>query len=134
VPGSNRKAAPRRTAGDRYHADTYGRAIYRACRKAFPFPAKMAPDTSAWDDARKAAYVRAHGQEAFDRHHAEVTAWYERHRWHPHRLRHTTSTRVARQFGEIASQTLLGHTTLKTTVIYTERDWSQAEKVMAAVG
>jgi site-specific recombinase XerC len=37
-------------------------------------------------------------------------------------------------FGEIASQNLLGHSSLKTTAIYTERDWDQAARVMAQIG
>ena len=134
VPGSNRKQSPEREPGDRYTAASYGRAIARACCKAFPFPAGLSPDTTRFDEAKRAEYGKKHGQEAYDRHHAQVVAWYERHRWHPHQLRHSASTKVARRFGEIASQTLLGHTTLKTTAIYTERDWSQAERVMAEVG
>jgi integrase len=33
-PGSNRKAKPKRSPGDRYSKDSYARAITRACRQA----------------------------------------------------------------------------------------------------
>jgi len=132
VPGSNRKAKPQRTPGERYDSNAYGKAVRRACRKAFRVPDELRPDTSMWKT--KFRYIEEHGQEAFEAHHAKVMAWYEQHFWHPHQLRHTASTRVARTFGEIASQNLLGHTTLKTTAIYTERNWKQAEEVMAVMG
>jgi hypothetical protein len=134
VPGSNRKAKPQRLPGDRYDSNAYGKAIHRACCRAFKLPEALRPDTRRWNDQRKAKYVAEHGQEAFDKHHAQVVAWFERHYWHPHQLRHTASTRVARMFGEIASQNLLGHSTLNTTAIYTERDWDQAARVMAQIG
>ena len=134
VPGSNRKAKPQRLPGDRYDSNAYGKAIHRACGKAFTLPEALRPDTRRWKDQQKEKYVAEHGQEALDKHHAQIVAWYERHYWHPHQLRHTTSTRVARMFGEIASQNLLGHSSLKTTAIYTERDWDQAARVMAQIG
>jgi integrase len=134
VPGSNRKERPRRVPGERYDSDSYGKAIRRGCQKAFPFPQTLLPDTRQWKSDRKANFIAVNGQETFDAHHAKVMEWYKRHFWHPHQLRHTASTRVARTFGEIASQNLLGHSSLKTTAIYTERDWRKAEEVMAAVG
>jgi integrase len=102
--------------------------------KAFPFPAELLPDVRRWKDDRKAKYVAEHGEEAFRLHREKVLAWHRRHHWHPHQLRHAASTRVARKFGEITSQNLLGHTSLKTTSIYTERDWGKAEEAMALIG
>lgn len=134
VPGSNKKSDPQRLAGEKYDSASYGRAIHRACTKAFPYPKELLPDTHAWKPAQKKEYMAAHGREIFEAHHAKVLDWCSQYRWHPHQLRHTASTRVARQFGEIASQNLLGHTNLKTTAIYTERNWQQAEEVMAKIG
>jgi integrase len=133
-PGTNRKLNPARTPGERYYSDTYGKAVARACRKAFKFPPALSPDTTRMSEERKAKYVAEHGQEAYDRHHAEVLAWKEKHWWHPHQLRHTTGTQVARRYGEITSQNLLGHASLRTTAVYVERDFAQAAKVMLEIG
>ena len=40
-PGTNRKRKSKRSAGNNYTKDSYGRAIQRACDKAFPPPAEM---------------------------------------------------------------------------------------------
>ena len=137
VPGSNRKENSKRPPiRDHYDSSSYGHAIARACKKAFPFPKALLPDTNTkhWTAQDRTKYIAKHGQDAYDTHHAKVLAWYEKYRWHPHRLRHNAGTRVARDFGEVAAQNLLGHTNLKTTLIYVERNWNQAAEVMAQAG
>ena len=42
--------------------------------------------------------------------------------WHPHQLRHTIATEISHAIGEQAAQVWLGHASLNTTAIYTERD------------
>jgi integrase len=45
--GTNRKRKPRRTSGEQYTTCSYGRAITRACVKAFPVPDDIVADTAA---------------------------------------------------------------------------------------
>jgi hypothetical protein len=54
--------------------------------------------------------------------------------WHPNQLRHTFATEVRRVYGAEAAQVLLGHSQLKTTEVYAERDFALAAEVAAAVG
>ena len=42
TPGSNGNDEPERSAGQRYTADTYRRAVARACDQAFPRPEPLA--------------------------------------------------------------------------------------------
>lgn len=41
-PGSNRRAHPKKKAGERYTTNTYRDAVRRACERAFPPPAPLA--------------------------------------------------------------------------------------------
>lgn len=42
--------------------------------------------------------------------------------WHPHQLRHTIATQISHTLGEQAASVWLGHASLNTTAIYTERN------------
>lgn len=55
-------------------------------------------------------------------------------RWAPNQLRHLAATAIRKQFGAEAARILLGHTHLKVTEIYAERDHEVARRVAAAVG
>ncbi len=100
----NRKRPP----GNRYSADSYRRAIHRACELAFPVPDEL-PE----------------GQ------HAD---WRRQHQWAPNRLRHSAATLIRQQFGLEAAQVTLGHASADVSQIYAERDYSLAANVMAKIG
>ena len=125
-PGSNRKARPRWTPGDRYATSAYRLAIVRGCDRAFPPPAPLA---RAEDETLKAWRARLTKEQK-----AELTTWRKAHRWHPHQLRHTYATRVRREFGLEAAQILLGHANADVTQIYAERNTAQATQVAAMIG
>ena len=54
--------------------------------------------------------------------------------WHPNQLRHAAATRVRQEFGLDAARTVLGHSDLKTSEIYAERDLGRAAEVARMIG
>ncbi len=52
----------------------------------------------------------------------------------PNRLRHNAASRIRRQFGLEAAQTVLGHARADVTQIYAERDLSKAKEVISMIG
>ena len=107
-PGTNRKSKPKRTAGDRYTTGSYGKAILRACDKAYPLPDKLSGE--------------------------ETKAWIDRHRWSPNQLRHTFATVMSREHGIVVTSILLGHSKVDTTQIYAQEDREKAIAVTRAMG
>jgi integrase len=118
VPGSNRKHAAKSTPGERYTTDTYRRAIWRACYKAFPHPSLRAVRASSMTP-----------QQA-----DELRRWHKEHRWSPNQLRHTAGTEIRRAFGLEAAQVFLGHSTADVTQIYAERDAAKGFDVASRIG
>ena len=95
--------------GDHYTIGTYGRAIMRACRVAFPFPLCMALS------------------------HRE--RWERENRWTPHQLRHTAATRIRARYGLEAAQLMLGHSSAAITdAVYAERDHTKIIAIARDVG
>ena len=54
--------------------------------------------------------------------------------WSPNQLRHSAATEVSHRFGLVAAATVLGHSKPDTTLLYAERDYSLAEKIMKDIG
>lgn len=54
--------------------------------------------------------------------------------WHPHQLRHTTATRLRREFGIDTARVLLGHKSPVVTDIYAELDRTKAIEVASRIG
>jgi integrase len=99
---------PKRQPGERYTANTYRKAIHRACDVADQQAHLAHPDVST--DVRIIA------------------------RWSPNRLRHTAATEIRKRFGLEAAQVTLGHAAADITQVYAERDLSKASAVMREVG
>ena len=107
----NQRPNPRKTdrrMGEHYTTESYRRQIHRACEKAFPAPEDMAE--------------------------AKREQWRQKHLWSPHRLRHTAATSLRREFGVEVAATILGHSNIKVTEIYAERNIALAENAIAQVG
>ena len=107
-PGTNRRKKPQRTPGDCYSREVYTRAIYVGNLKAFPYPDSLS-------DGQKAK-------------------WRADHFWSANQLRHTAATMIRKQFGAESAQVILGHTQLRTTELYAERNHEAAMQIMAKVG
>jgi len=54
--------------------------------------------------------------------------------WTPHQLRHTATTRAAKEFGIEIAKAATGHANISTTQIYAERDLDAAMKVALKFG
>jgi integrase len=135
-PGTNRKARPKRRAGDCYDATSYRRAIARACEAAFPPPTDLARIKVMGKKGGKSQRweTDAEWQQRLGDRWQQVVRWREEHHWHPHQIRHTTGTRVRREFGLEAAQVILGHRHVQTTEIYAEANAAAAKRIMGAVG
>lgn len=125
-PGTHRQAAPQRKPGDHYTPNSYRRAIEYACLKAFPLPAPLArlpkEKVKAWRERIRPQW-------------AEVKAWRQGHRWHPHQLRHNAATLLRREFGLEAAQLALGHASAQITdAVYAERDHAKVVEIMRKIG
>jgi len=126
VPGSNRKANPQRTIGERYTTDAYRHAIQRACDQAFPPPEPL---------ARRKGETKSRWQSRLTpEQKAELKAWQKKHRWHPHQLRHNAATYLRKEFGLEAARIILGHHSTAVTEIYAEKDEQQAVDAIMKIG
>jgi integrase len=121
-----RKAAPARVASAKYTVTSYGRAVSRACEKAFPPPAPLARR----DDETEAAWWERLTEEQKQ----QVEEWRKEHHWHPNQLRHAHATEVRERFGLEAAQVALRHSRADVTQVYAERDLTLAEMVSLEMG
>lgn len=121
-PGTNRKATPRRTAGERYNSGSYALAIARACEVAFGMPAELRRIAKKLSDTEK---QRLRGL---------ASEWRSKHCWTPNQLRHTAGTEIRSLHGVEAAQVILGHAHLNVTEVYAERDLLKAAAIMAKLG
>ncbi len=103
--GSNKKDDPKRTPGDVYDFQVYGRAISRAL-----------------DRAR--ADIKAKGGDP-DK---------ELPKWTPYQLRHTAATKARKMFNYETAGALLGHSNMSATAIYAERNQGLADEVARRIG
>jgi integrase len=114
-----------RQPGERYTADSYRRAVTRACDRASPPPAALVQRLRA---------ARSGGAAAVEAVKAELAEWRSAKRWHPYQLRHNAATRLAQQFGWDVARIVLGHRHVDTTRIYALDDLEKAARAMGEVG
>ena len=103
-------AANSRSPGIGSRQASYGKAIRRACGKAWPPPKEIKKDPAA------------------------LKAWCNEHVWRPNQLRHTRATEIRQRFGLEAAQVILGHASADITQVYAERDAAKAREVALAMG
>jgi integrase len=113
---SKRRKRARRGPGDRYTANSYARAIVKACDRAFPPPKALLGDNLTVKQQ------------------AKLNAWRKDHRFSPNQLRHNAATEIRKQFGIEAARTVLGHGSAAVTEIYAAMDLARASEVMARIG
>jgi integrase len=124
--GSKVVRHPQRRPGDRYDANSYRRAIHRACDAAFIPPELL---------RRKAGETKQTWLARLtDKQRHELRTWQSSHRWSPNRLRHAAATEIRSRFGLEAAQVTLGHAAADVTQIYAERDMTLAVRVAREVG
>jgi len=125
-PGTNRRADPEKSPGDRYTAHSYGRAIRYACEKAFPPPEPLAKRE---DETRKQWRKRLTARQK-----KQLLEWWRTRCWHPHQLRHNAATELRKEFGLETARIILGHRSPAVTTIYAEEDKQKAIEAMMKVG
>ncbi|MCC6910191.1 MAG: hypothetical protein IT430_19840 [Phycisphaerales bacterium] len=126
--GTNRRAEPKKTAGERYDARAYYRAVQYACDVAFPPPPPLAKRDDETRDEWRSRLIADKLKDALD-------AWRKEHRWFPYQLRHTAATLYRREHGLEASALVLGHASARVTdAVYAERDQSKVAEIMRLVG
>lgn len=86
----------RRRPGERYSVDSYRVAIARACNRAFPPPDHLRRQLLPTGKCETLGRCLARLTEV---ERSELREWKRRHRWHPHRLRHTKATEVMAKLG-----------------------------------
>jgi len=126
--GTNRKPEPMKSAGDRYDARSYYRAVQYACDAAFPPPAPLAKGD--WET--RAEWRARLKKSGLDKRLAE---WRQEHRWFPYQLRHAAATALRRAHGLEASALALGHASARVTdAVYAQRDQKKVADLMRRVG
>jgi integrase len=125
-PGTNRTRKPKRSAGEHYTADSYRRAIHRACDVAFSPPEPLS--------RREHETLQQWLDRLTEKQRAELDRWQSDHRWSPNRLRHTAGTEIRKRFGLEGAQVILGHASADVTQVYAERDLQKAVEIMREVG
>jgi integrase len=134
TPGSNVKRKPKRQPGDRYDANSYGRAIDRGCDAAFPPPAELSRLWIGDGEERRLESEGAWRARLGEKRWAALEQWRREHRWHPHQLRHNFATAMRKQFGAEAALTLLGDKSTRMIDLYAEKNHELAMKIAAQVG
>jgi len=120
-----RRGVKPRRCRERYTTDSYRKAIQRACEQVWPLPSALArakgESPSAWEERLGNRWPA-------------VEAWRREHLLHPHQLRHSFATRIGNRYSEEEAQVLLGHSQLRTTAIYVERDIRRGRRIIAREG
>lgn len=142
-PGSSTKRrggrSRRREPGDAFTRDSYGRAIARACDKAFPSAAADELERLAEriKGERDVGMVAARKLAKAERPELAKQAVAERkaNRWKPNQLRKRAATDLRERFGIDVAQTVLGHRLgSAVTEVYAEANVEKANAAVRLVG
>lgn len=133
-PGTNRKRRPAVAIGTKYTVTSYRRAVLRGCEAAFEMPKELLEPRSKKAKRAEAELPVEEQMKRRKNRAAARSAWRAAHSWHPHQLRHTSATRLRKEYGLEAAQVILGHKTLAVTEIYAEKNVEAARRIMAEVG
>jgi integrase len=123
---SSRKSKRELTPTESYDVNAYGRAIDRACDRAFPAPGILAQLPG---ETREAWKTRLTVQQK-----ADLKAWQRNHHWNTNQLRHSYATKVRKEHGLEAAQVALGHSRADVTQIYAERNEALAITIASKLG
>jgi integrase len=121
---------------DSHDRNSYRIAIARACDKAFPPPERLARLRVSAGGRKKLRretrqeWQKRLGPDAW----AEVQGWKERHRWHPHQLRHAFATRVRSLAGLENARVATGHKTTNMTEHYAKPERAAVTALLTKIG
>jgi integrase len=116
------RAVGRRAPGTRYTTGSYRRAVERACELAFGMPAelRLVPRKLPPEERRRLLDLAAQ--------------WRQKYCWNPHQLRHSAVQRAKQARGLDGARAYVGHSAVKTTQIYEQRDLDLACEIARAIG
>jgi len=127
-PGTNKLIEPEIAPGDCYTTDSYRRALWYACDRAFPPPPPLGRQDNETIDCWR---TRLKEKKLL----RQLNEWRRSHRFSPHQLRHSAGTHIRREFGLEAAQLALGHASANVTdAVYAERDHGKVIEVMRKIG
>ena len=106
---------------DQYTADSFGKAVRRACRLRLPAELRA---------QRKKKETAAQCTDRLQRR----AEWEAANVWSPNRLRHLRATMVRERFGLEVASVVLGHSGLKVTEVYAQRNEKAAADAMRQIG
>jgi integrase len=115
-----------------YKKDSYNRAVTRACEIACGMPDELRDVYRNVARLKDLALAERTAMKARLNH--EAAEWRRKHCWSPNQLRHSRATAIRELYGIEAAQTVLGHADQKTTLIYAERDFEMAARIMKEIG
>jgi integrase len=106
---------------DKYTADSYGKAVRRACRHRMPADLRAPRNMKESIEIRSARLRRR-------------VEWESANVWSPNRLRHLRATMVRERFGLEVASVVLGHSGLKVTEVYAQRNEQAAADAIRQIG
>ncbi|MSR58606.1 MAG: site-specific integrase [Planctomycetaceae bacterium] len=106
---------------DAYRTESYGKAIRRACAHRMP-PHLKAPRERKESKAEKEIRLQ------------QRMEWEKANVWSPNRLRHLRGTMVRERFGLEVASCVLGHSGLKVTEVYAQKNEKAAAEAMRLIG
>ncbi len=121
-PRTKKKQSALKHIGQTYNKDTFNRAICRACEVAFEMPNELRRISASLPMEEKT------------RRQDLAKAWRAENCWSAGQLRHTRATDIREKYGIEAAQLVLGHSDLKITEIYAERNDERVADIMREVG
>ena len=124
------------STANRYTSASLRRAVHRACDAVWPPPGDLALRRVEAKGRKHWRWEQSKERERrlTEEQRAELQAWRDAHRWSPNQLRHSRATEVRKRYGAEAARVILGHSNLKTTEIYAERDMQLAAQVAKETG
>ena len=119
--GAEKAAIGKHQAGEQYTANTYGRAVERACEKAFDMPKEYSRYFKAPADLLAELKTKA-------------AAWRREHCWSPNQLRHAAATRIRATYGIELARIIFCFNDAFTTEIYAENELEKARNAIRDLG
>ncbi|WP_200761185.1 tyrosine-type recombinase/integrase [Poriferisphaera corsica] len=123
APNANNKAT------GRYTSDSLGKALKRACDRAF-FPSEPPLCREEGETIGKWRY-RVGRDTGLS---ATYKAHRDKHRWNLNQLRHSRATELNKHYNMEAAQVSLGHSSLNTAQIYAEKNLELAVEIARDMG
>jgi len=133
-PGTNRKAKPKRSPGNRFDRRSYYNAVKHACEIAFKMPTHYRSTPADYPVSGDSPAVVREKESRRRAKSAQRSKWHKENAWHPHQARHRAATDLRKAGSLDVAKVVLGHTSIKMTALYAEADVAAAHEVIERIG